>query len=785
MKVHRSQSRWLWLVVACFMLVSLQSVAIAASAAYSKNSLAYVPNEYIVKAVPGSSLQAVNRSVSLLGGVVVKTLPLPDTYLVRMGQSAGSGNLVSTHMVVSPWVIKSFSPNVLYNLHAIPDDLYWTNNKLWGLKKINMPQAWNAEKGSASVTVAVVDTGVADHPDLLGRIAAGYDFIDNDAFPNNDMNGHGTHVAGTIAAQGDNQIGVCGVCWDGVKIMPIRIFDATGTANSTDVIVQGLDFALNNNADVVNMSLGAPYGVHDPNLQLKVQELDAAGIIVCASAGNNALTGNPGVGEPASYPECIAVASVGPNDEIAPYSSFGPGNEVDIAAPGGDQYLGIDAGIWSTFVMWNDTTPIFDYESLQGTSMACPHVAGAAALLLSAGIPPFEVRSRLETTARKLSGMDKKRFGNGVLDVNAAMSNGAITITKPAKGGTVSQYPDVRLSVRGIDATSIAIYVDYADANGDGMPDNTANEIPVLAGVQASGYLNTARTAISFNWAQIMPNSPLAGGLHFIYVSAKTMVGDELVYDWGTFSVATKTISAGQHLFAFPYGLTTTNPDGTVTVNSLPSDILMDAATSQPVDFRVQTPDRARLIRWSASQGGYFSYLTGLADPASNTPRFDDRSWLNPVTKMLLADGTIQAVPTAGGFLTQDPLQTLQFPAGTGFWLILQKDAVVSNAVTEISAPQGFGIYLYKGWNMIGNPYTHAVSLSAVRLTYQGVTRTLDQDQLSARPWVDATFYGYQSGSGYQIVPPDRRQMEPYEGYWIRALVGGISPRETLVMIVQ
>lgn len=381
--------------------------------------------------------------------------------------------------------------------------------------------------------------------------------------------------------------------------------------------------------------------------------------------------------------------------------------------------------------------------------------------------------------------MDRKKFGAGILDVSAALANGSVTLVKPTKGSTANAYPDFKIDVRGIDPNTIAIYLDYADATGDGLPDNIANEVPALAGVAASYYLNLTQTSLAFNWAQVSPNAPLTPGLHFVYATAKTTVGADTLFDWGTFTVASKVIPAGQHLFAFPYALTTTSPDSTVTVTALPSDILLDASTSQPLDFRVQIPDRARLVRWSAPQFLYRSYVTGLADPASNAPSFDDWAWLNPITRMLLPRGDIQPVPTAGGFLPQDPRANLQFPAGTGFWLILQKDAVISSAFTEISAPQGFSIYLYKGWNLVGNPYTKDVFLSKVHLSYQGATRTLDEDQLSSRPWVDPSIYGYTSGSGYEIVPPGRRLLEPYHGYWIRALVGGISPLESLVMTVQ
>lgn len=781
MKLRRSRRGWPWLVVTCLMLASLLPAG-AAPAAYVPNSLGYVPNEYIIQAVAGSSMQAVSASVSLVGGTLTKVMPLPDTYLVTMGTNGGSAGGTRTmagRSAWTPWVIQSFCPNAIYRLDAVPNDELWTD--LWGMKSINMPQAWDIQKGSASVTVAVIDSGTANHPDLVGRLVPGYDFIDNDADASNDLSGHGTHVAGTIAAQGDNTIGVVGVCWNGVNIMPIRVF-GTGLS-TTDIIIAGEDYAWRQRQDVgvVNMSYGGYPGYADPIERAMIQKMAADGMILCASAGNDGYWTPPWVEAPALFEEVIAVAAIGPDDQIAGYSSWGPGNEVDIAAPGGDYAQGGYSGIWSTYVWWDAVAPVYDYMPNTGTSMACPHVAGAAALLLSANIPASEVRSRLEGTARRprTGAMDKKKYGAGILDVNAALANGSIMLVKPTKGATANAYPDFKINVRGIDPTSIAIYLDYADANGDGIPDNTANEAPALAGIAASGYLNATQTSLAFNWVQISPNAPLAPGLHFVYVNAQTTVGADMVYDWGTFTVASKTISAGQHLLALPYGLTTTS-GGKVTVTAWPSDILLDASTSRPLDFRVQIPDRARLIRWSAAQSMYLSYVTGLVDPASNTPRPDDRAWLNPMTWMLMPDETRKPV---SGFLPQDP-NTVEFPAGTGFWLILQEEAAISSAFTEISATQGFSIYLYKGWNLIGNPYIHQVPLTAVHLAYQGAARTLDEDRLSLKPWVDPNFYGYKSGSGYELVPTERRLLEPYQGYWVRSLVGGISPQESLVMTV-
>jgi hypothetical protein len=737
-------------------------------------------------------LNAVQQSAGLINGTVLRSLPLPDTYVVRIGtrsSSAGGAARIAMGAAYTPWVIQSFTPNYKHYPTATPNDTLWP--KLWGMTSINMPQAWNVEKGSASVTVAVLDSGVADHPDLVGRVGPGYDLLDGDYDPSNDDIGHGTHCSGIIAAQGDNAEGVCGVCWDNVQIMPLRFLsNVDPNSGQTDREILGLEYALQHGADVVSMSFGIPDpSVSNPLEQAELQKLSDAGIILCASAGNSYPGYPPYVTAPAKYPECIAVAAIGPTDAIAVYSSHGPEYEVDIAAPGGD---GSDSEVGSVI----STVPIYiesnigipGYAAWDGTSMACPHVAGAAALLLSAGVPPADVRGRLQGTARRpRSGvMDKKKYGAGILDVSAAISNGSILLTKPAKGSTVNGFPEIKASTRGIDATSIAVYIDYGDADGNGIPDNLLIETPVISGVTASQYVNGTETTFSFNYSDVS-GTALGTGLHFIYIKALTKVGADKVFDWGTFTVASKVIPAGQYLYSFPYGLMTTYPDGTMSMSALPSDLLLDATTSAPLDFRVQSGDRARLIRWNAAQAYYVSYLTGLNPNflGQNVPKEDDRAWLSPMIRMLLTNGTIQAVPTAGGFLVDDSARNLQYPAGTGFWLTLQKDAVISGNYQEITDPYGFSIYLYKGWNLIGNPFTHEVPLSSIVLRYHGEERSFDQDQTMGSPWLDASVYGYDQSHGYVRVPRDKRLLEPYRGYWVRANVGGISPQDSLTMTVQ
>ncbi len=162
----------------------------------------------------------------------------------------------------------------------------------WDMELIKMPSAWDITKGDPinggkPVVVAVVDSGVALHPDLVSRLLPGYDFQTNSPGGNNDQNGHGTHVAGTIAAQGNNSIGICGVCWDSVEILPVRVMDSAG-AGATTTIVPGLDYALQQGAQVVNMSFGLlPPGTDDVTEKAEIQKMEAANppIVLVAAAG--------------------------------------------------------------------------------------------------------------------------------------------------------------------------------------------------------------------------------------------------------------------------------------------------------------------------------------------------------------------------------------------------------------------------------------------------------------------------------------------------------------------
>jgi serine protease len=301
---------------------------------------------------------------------------------------------------------QAFTPN---------DPLY---SKQWNLRLIGMPEAWEVSRGKG-VIVAVLDTGVAYEtkgpfvrvPDLKGvRFAPGYDFIHDTDHPNDD-NGHGTHVAGTIAQATNNGEGVAGIAFE-ATLMPIKVLDAAGTGNSAD-IADGIRWAVDNGAKVLNLSLGG-FG-YSRVIENAVAYARSHGAVVVAAAGNH---GVGTVAYPAAYAGAVGVGAVGPDGTRTPYSAWG--EQLDLLAPGGDKRRGDEGGILQATIVKGEPGKAV-YASFQGTSMATPHVAGVAALLFAAGAKsPDEVERALYAGASGGGGWNAQR-GHGLLDAAGAL----------------------------------------------------------------------------------------------------------------------------------------------------------------------------------------------------------------------------------------------------------------------------------------------------------------------------------------------------------------------------
>lgn len=263
----------------------------------------------------------------------------------------------------------------------------------WGVARVDAPAAWSSGQG-AGVKVAVIDTGVdCTHPDLKCDLGAGYNVVDPGTPPMDD-NQHGTHCSGTIAGRQDGK-GVAGVA-PRATIIPVKVLDKDGSGSLSD-IVKGINWATKKGVDVISMSLGGASG--SAALQRAINAALAKGVVVVAAAGNSGPDPDT-VGYPAGYPGVIAVAASDSKDGVAKFSSRGAA--VAFIAPGVDIL---------------STVPGGGYAKFSGTSMACPHMAGLAALAIERGAKgPSGVRAAFARAATKLPGLAPTEQGAGLVD---------------------------------------------------------------------------------------------------------------------------------------------------------------------------------------------------------------------------------------------------------------------------------------------------------------------------------------------------------------------------------
>ena len=291
--------------------------------------------------------------------------------------------------------------------------MLWTPNdpkygEQWHMKRAGAESAWEYACG-AGVVVSVVDTGIACYDaqgfmkgtDLAGTTCVpGYNFVGKNEIAADDQ-GHGTHVAGTIAQTTNNGVGVAGLAHC-AKLMPVKVLSARGWGTMADV-AEGIRWSADHGAQVINLSLGAP--MKSKVVENAVKHAIKKGAVVVAAAGNSGRS----VGWPAAYPGVIAVSATDKNDNIAWFSSRGP--EVAIGAPG--------VGVTQQTICEAGKNKCEQWGVFNGTSMASPHVAGAAALLVGQGVTdPDSVKAILQATASPKE--DKNLFGAGILEAGKA-----------------------------------------------------------------------------------------------------------------------------------------------------------------------------------------------------------------------------------------------------------------------------------------------------------------------------------------------------------------------------
>lgn len=424
------------IVLACLLGALTAGLAAAAPTGARRDTAPstrpHVAGELIVRFQPGLGQAARRRILGRHEAARARSLRAPGLELVRVDETSVA--TAAAGLEREPGVLDA-QPNYVYRVSATPNDPLF--GYLWGLDNTNdadmdVAEAWAFTTGSASVTVAVIDTGVTyTHADLTtniwsnsGEIAAdgldndanglvddvrGWDFVGHDPTPT-DPHGHGTHVAGTVGAQGNNAVGVTGVNWD-VGLMALRAGDDDGYFTD-GTITDAISYACTEGADVVNGSFGG-YG-YSPVIAGAISSCPGTLFVFAAGNGGPDQVGDNIDASPPVYPcafahaNVVCVAASTDFDDIASFSNYGPAS-VDVAAPGTDILSTINTG---------------SYDAYSGTSMASPHVAGVAALLLARepGATPLQVKYSLLRTVDPLAAFAGKIATGGRVNAHSVLT---------------------------------------------------------------------------------------------------------------------------------------------------------------------------------------------------------------------------------------------------------------------------------------------------------------------------------------------------------------------------
>ncbi|MDA8944626.1 S8 family serine peptidase, partial [Porticoccaceae bacterium] len=449
------------------------------------NEVEIADNELLVKENKNYSMTSIRQTQKTMGVQKVDTIHATDysgpvlykldtsTFLsssIKSGQSRRSASWMPFSSPKYETLLKAkelkalnhfeyVEPNFIRKQSALPNDPFYQFQS-WHYEQINLPEAWDRSTGMGNVKVAVIDTGVVlDHPDLVHRVTNdGYDFISS-VFSSGDGDGvdsdasdpgsgrdnaecmwserqsssfHGTHVAGTVGATGNDSFGLTGVNWN-VDIMPIRVLGCDGGDNYD--IAQAIYYAAglpnayglspNSPADIINLSLGSSYSSYFE--RAAIQAAIDSGVIVIAAAGNEAMDGNP-FSYPASYPGVISVGAVNPEGNRAWYSNFN--YAVDIVAPGGydhsNPFSTTPGMIYSTSANITNGNILPSFKWSVGTSMAAPHVAGVVSLMkgIYPSLTPRDLDDALSLGLMTVDigalGQDSE-YGFGLIDANKAL----------------------------------------------------------------------------------------------------------------------------------------------------------------------------------------------------------------------------------------------------------------------------------------------------------------------------------------------------------------------------
>ena len=531
-----------------------------------RKQMEYAPGELLVKFRSGVTSRLARATHRFYGSRAIKRFRHINVDHIKIPKDWSVEEAISLYRLDPD--VEYAEPNYIRRISLTPNDTDFA--ELWGLHNtgqvvngtsgtndadIDAPEAWDTETGISSIVIAVIDTGTDwNHEDLSNNIWSnsdetlngsdddnngyvddirGWDFVptngDNDPSDDNDPYYHGTHVSGTIAAEGNNNTGITGVCWS-ASIMPLKVLDESGLGYVSD-IVKAISYAIDNGAKVINVSLSGTF--YSTSEYDAIKSARDNGLLVVAAAGNsgdgfelfgwnNDIPGNANY--PASYDlnNIISVAATDQLDRLASFSNYGP-ISVDVAAPGVNVYSTIAGNA---------------YQYLGGTSMATPHVSGLAALIWSTDndLTYTQVKDRILNGVETKSDLEGKiltegriNAGNSILDTLPPPANLAVTPIsgsrinlswtdnsfgetgftierKTGSGGTYSQIATVSANVTSYsntglgEATTYYFRITAYNSSGNSSYSNEANATTYPAAPSDLSATAVSGSQIDLSW---------------------------------------------------------------------------------------------------------------------------------------------------------------------------------------------------------------------------------------------------------------------------------------------
>lgn len=766
--MHSGKLKWVttarWLVVIALGIL----LTVAPWSANADISLPYKKGEIVVQMAPGATMAEAQQLAQSKGLVVRRALRAPGYFLFALpNPNIPQERTVTEEKLVAlrnDFRVRAAQVNVIFEKYQIPDDpLFGAGaGEQWNLFQIGLPGptgAWATEKGRAGIFVAVIDDGFdMDHPDFFDnsglRLAFGYNADDGSGNPDpwdpNPGFSHGTMSASVIVAGTNNALGMAGVTWEGVVVVPIRIADAEGNlllALILDAYTYVFDF--NNNPatptlTAQNMSYGSlgRIFIDEPFLQ----DIASQGTLLIAAAGNSRPFFPAGFPASLSFVTSVAATRwISPNLEkgfFASYSSQGlpdRSRKVDLAAPSADT-----APVW-TLMNGGGFAP-----EGGGTSYASPTVAGAVALLHSAGMEPSTIIDNLKVTAVVAPGdpIPNVDTGWGEIAVQEAM-----TLVVPG----IKPLAPEDLSTFEYETVSYKFRMFKIRAAGPGpvvtIEKTDGSFGPVV--VPASNYTltpdpNDPRVVFLEGFARLEDGSGNGEGEWRI-----TLTGTEELPGSTEFSasivvrVQYHRLLPGTSMFSMPYRLggTDSPPGG-----------------RKPESFF--SPGFS-MFRWIPS-------LDAEGNPTGSYAQYD------PAGPNTQDAGFTPADPLTGATIvrtTQSGVQRIETPQngpfGVGFFVRTVDETVFDMELGPEDRVLHYRIFLKAGWNMIGNPFPYHVDWGSCQIVLPNTREILSIDQATSRRLIRPQLFRYQivapGVKDYRWESPPRGQMFPFEAHWVWA----------------